>query len=70
MAMPTVFSDVDGTLCIGDEVVDGAPSAVAELRRTGCTLRFLTNTDTVPPEDLRSNPGTGLTLRYSIKSHR
>jgi len=52
--MPTVFSDVDGTLCIGDEVVDGAPSAVAELRRMGCTLRFLTNTDTVPPEDLRS----------------
>ncbi|WP_080691693.1 hypothetical protein [Mycobacterium avium] len=50
---PVVFSDLDGTLYVGDELVPGAPEAVTRLRNMGCTLRFLTNTDTVPPQTLQ-----------------
>ncbi|AGM31413.1 hypothetical protein B4U45_26175 [Mycobacterium persicum] len=53
MPTPVVFSDLDGTLYVGDELVPGAPEAVTRLRNMGCTLRFLTNTDTVPPQTLQ-----------------
>jgi HAD superfamily hydrolase (TIGR01458 family) len=36
--------DLDGVLYVGDELVQGAVEAVAELRRLGLGLRFVTNT--------------------------
>lgn len=42
--------DLDGTLYAGDEPVPGAVDTLAVLRERGTTLRFLTNTDSRPPE--------------------
>lgn len=36
--------DLDGVLYVEDEPVDGAAGAIAELRESGLTLRFVTNT--------------------------
>jgi HAD superfamily hydrolase (TIGR01458 family) len=38
--------DLDGTLYVGEEVIPGAPAALAQLRTQGYMLRFLTNTTT------------------------
>ena len=45
----TVLLDLDGTLYLGSQVVPGAREAVRELRDQGLTVRFCTNTDSVPP---------------------
>jgi HAD superfamily hydrolase (TIGR01458 family) len=47
-----VLLDLDGTVYQGSRPVPGAAAAVAALRRAGLTLRFLTNTDSVPPAAL------------------
>ncbi|HEY4426637.1 MAG TPA: TIGR01458 family HAD-type hydrolase [Solirubrobacteraceae bacterium] len=39
-----VLLDIDGVLYVGDEPIDGAREALAELRRIGAGLRLLTNT--------------------------
>jgi len=39
-----VLLDIDGVLYVGERVIDGATDAVAELRRRGYLLRFVTNT--------------------------
>jgi HAD superfamily hydrolase (TIGR01458 family) len=39
-----VLLDLDGVLYVGDEPIDGAQTAVAELRERGLALRFVTNT--------------------------
>jgi HAD superfamily hydrolase (TIGR01458 family) len=47
-----VLLDLDGTVYEGSRPVPGAAEAVARLRRAGRALRFLTNTDSVPPAAL------------------
>jgi phospholysine phosphohistidine inorganic pyrophosphate phosphatase len=44
--------DLDGTLCVGSQVVPGAPETVRSLRAQGLTVRFTTNTDSIPPTAL------------------
>jgi HAD superfamily hydrolase (TIGR01458 family) len=48
----TVLLDLDGTLYVGSRVVAGAPEAVRWLRAQGLTVRFTTNTDSIPPATL------------------
>ena len=48
----TVLLDLDGTLYVGSQVVDGAPEAVRWLRERGLAVRFCTNTDSVTPGEL------------------
>jgi ribonucleotide monophosphatase NagD (HAD superfamily) len=48
----TVLLDLDGTLYVGSQVVDGAPGAVRWLRERGLAVRFCTNTDSVTPSEL------------------
>ncbi|HEV8163148.1 MAG TPA: hypothetical protein VGR74_01635, partial [Actinomycetota bacterium] len=48
----TVLLDLDGTLYVGSRVVPGAPEAVRWLRAQGLTVRFTTNTDSIPPAGL------------------
>ncbi|GAC1376377.1 MAG: TIGR01458 family HAD-type hydrolase [Aquirhabdus sp.] len=47
-----VLLDLDGTLYIDHQVIEGAVEAVSRLREQGYTLRFLTNTTTRPQADL------------------
>ena len=47
-----VLLDLDGTVYEGSRPVPGAAAAVERLRRAGRALRFLTNTDSVPPAAL------------------
>lgn len=42
--------DLDGTLYRGNEVIPGAAEFIADLRRTGVPLLFLTNNATTPPD--------------------
>ena len=44
--------DLDGTLYVGSQVVPGAPETVRWLRAQGLTVRFTTNTDSIPPTAL------------------
>jgi HAD superfamily hydrolase (TIGR01458 family) len=46
--MASILLDVDGVLHVSGEAIPGAPEAVAELRRAGHTLRFVTNNSTTP----------------------
>jgi HAD superfamily hydrolase (TIGR01458 family) len=48
----TVLLELDGTLYVGSQVVAGAPEAVRWLRDQGLTVRFCTNTDSIPPAAL------------------
>jgi HAD superfamily hydrolase (TIGR01458 family) len=47
-----VLLDLDGTVYEGSRPVPGAAAALERLRRDGRVLRFLTNTDSVPPAAL------------------
>ena len=44
--------DLDGTLYVGSQVVPGAPETMRWLRAQGLTVRFTTNTDSIPPTAL------------------
>ena len=48
MNADAVLLDLDGVLYVEDEPVPGARDAVAELRRRGVALRFVTNTTSRP----------------------
>ena len=37
------ISDMDGTIYRGEEVIPGAPQTIAQLRRQGCGVVFLSN---------------------------
>ena len=47
-----VLLDLDGTVYEGTRPVAGADAAVGRLRRAGLAVRFVTNTDSVPPAAL------------------
>jgi ribonucleotide monophosphatase NagD (HAD superfamily) len=44
--MPAILLDVDGVLHVSGEPIPGAADAVAELRRAGHRLRFVSNSTT------------------------
>ena len=46
--MACILLDVDGVLHVSGEAIPGAVEAVAELRRAGHQLRFVTNNSTRP----------------------
>ena len=47
-----VLLDLDGTVYEGSRPVDGAAAALRRLRGAGVAVRFLSNTDSVPPDAL------------------
>ena len=47
-----VLIDLDGTVYVGSQVIDGAAAAVRRLRDLGMAVRFTTNTDSVTPATL------------------
>ena len=47
-----VLIDLDGTMYVGSQVIDGAADAVRRLRDLGIAVRFTTNTDSVTPATL------------------
>jgi HAD superfamily hydrolase (TIGR01450 family) len=46
-----VLLDLDGTIWLGDDAIDGAPEAVAALREAGKSVAFLTNDVRHAPEE-------------------
>ena len=46
----TLLIDLDGTCYAKGVAIPGAAEAIAQLRRMGCRLRFLTNTDSKPAD--------------------
>lgn len=50
MTVALVLVDLDGTVYVGNRVVDGAPQALERLRNGGVRVRFTTNTDSMPPD--------------------
>ena len=57
-SMASILLDIDGVLHVSGQPIPGAADAVAELRRAGHALRFVTNNSTVPrarlAEELRA----------------
>lgn len=47
-----VLIDLDGTMYVGSEAIEGAADAVGRLRDLGLAVRFTTNTDSVTPATL------------------
>ncbi|MCS7007605.1 MAG: hypothetical protein NZL88_08655, partial [Gaiellaceae bacterium] len=64
--MACILLDIDGVLHVSGEPIPGAVEAVRELRRSGHSLRFVTNNSTRPrarlAEELRA---MGFTLEES-----
>ncbi|MSO58271.1 MAG: TIGR01458 family HAD-type hydrolase [Thermoleophilia bacterium] len=50
--MACILLDIDGVLHVSGEPISGAQDAVAQLRATGHSLRFVTNNSTTPREQL------------------
>ena len=48
-----VLFDLDGVLYIGNQLIPGALSAVAQLRKAGISVRFVTNTSTLSLDSLQ-----------------
>ncbi|MGP1716840.1 MAG: TIGR01458 family HAD-type hydrolase [Methylophilus sp.] len=46
-AIKAVLFDLDGVLYIGNQLIPGALAAVAQLRKAGIAVRFVTNTSTL-----------------------
>lgn len=51
----TILCDLDGTIYSSGATVAGAGEAISELRELGCVIRFLTNTDSRPEEQIVSD---------------
>jgi HAD superfamily hydrolase (TIGR01458 family) len=52
MRLKGLLVDLDGTLYVGDEPVDGAREAVGKLRSSGLVLRYVTNTTRKPRREV------------------
>ena len=62
-AIEAILCDLDGVIFVGDEVIPGAPGAVARLREAGLVLRFITNTSASPRATLEARlAGLGIVL--------
>ncbi|WDT93166.1 HAD-IIA family hydrolase [Thermoleophilum album] len=53
MGTRAVLLDIDGVLYVGERAIHGATDAVAELRRRGYLLRFVTNTTSRSRSEIR-----------------
>ena len=61
--MAAILVDIDGVLHVSGEPIPGAPEAIAELRRQGHRLRFVTNNTTKSRATLaEALRGTGIEL--------
>lgn len=55
--------DLDGVLYVGSTLIEGAPEAVAEIKRQGLICRFITNTSTLSRHSLHAKiSGLGLPI--------
>ena len=52
MPIRLALIDLDGTVYVGSQVIDGAADAVRRLRDLGISMRFTTNADSVTPATL------------------
>lgn len=52
MNIKALLIDLDGTLYVGDEPIDGCREALAKLRSSGFLLRFVTNTTRKPRREV------------------
>ena len=52
MRVRGLLVDLDGTLYVGDEPVEGAPEALVNLRSSGLVLRYVTNTTRKPRREV------------------
>lgn len=50
--------DLDGTLYVGEEPIDGARQAIGKLKAAGLTLRYVTNTTRKPRGKVREHLGS------------
>src|SRR3712207_839234 len=55
MRVGGLLVDLDGTLYVGDEPVEGAREAVGRLRSSGLALRYVTNTTRKPRREVREH---------------
>lgn len=53
----TVLLDLDGVVWLGDRMIPGSTEAVADLRRAGWTVAFVTNNSSVPTSDVEAKLG-------------
>ena len=49
-----VLFDLDGVLYVGSTLIEGAPTAIAEIKRRGFSCRFITNTSTLSRNSLHA----------------
>jgi HAD superfamily hydrolase (TIGR01458 family) len=52
MRIEGIMLDLDGTLYVGDEPVDGAREAIERIRASGLVLRYVTNTTRMPRREV------------------
>jgi HAD superfamily hydrolase (TIGR01458 family) len=55
MRVGGLLVDLDGTLYVGDEPVEGAREAIGKLRSTGLVIRYVTNTTRKPRREVREH---------------
>jgi HAD superfamily hydrolase (TIGR01458 family) len=55
MRIEGLLVDLDGTLYVGDEPVEGAREALGELKAYGITVRYVTNTTRKPRREVRDH---------------
>jgi phospholysine phosphohistidine inorganic pyrophosphate phosphatase len=58
MRVRGLLVDLDGTLYVGDEPVEGAREAIGKLKSSGLVLRYVTNTTRKPRRELSEHLGT------------
>jgi HAD superfamily hydrolase (TIGR01458 family) len=52
MSLKGILVDLDGTLYVGDEPVEGAREAIGKLKSSGLVLRYVTNTTRKPRREV------------------
>ena len=55
MGIKGLLVDLDGTLYVGDEPVEGAQEALAKIRASGLAVRYVTNTTRRPRREVRDH---------------
>src|SRR5918992_1675628 len=64
MRVRGLLVDLDGTLYVGDEPVEGAREAVGRIQSSGIVLRYVTNTTRKPRRQVREHL---LTLGFEVE---
>lgn len=55
MRLKGLLADLDGTLYVGDEAVEGASEALERLRSSGIAIRYVTNTTRKPRREVSAH---------------